>query len=72
MPIHNFKSILLILVVTVCTLAALPALLAAPQLDLRSPLPGEAGGTSLGFLQGTTFAFGCSSGRPVMPLAVFR
>jgi len=33
MPIHNFKSILLILVVTVCTLAALPGLLASPQLD---------------------------------------
>jgi hypothetical protein len=29
----QFQSILLILVVTVCTLAALPGLLAAPQLD---------------------------------------
>ncbi|MGE5057567.1 MAG: hypothetical protein ACM3WP_25675 [Acidobacteriota bacterium] len=33
MPVHNFKPIVLILVVTVCTFAALHGLMAAPQLD---------------------------------------
>jgi len=73
MPIHNFKSILLILVVTVCTLAALPGLLAAPQLD-PSPTPSRRGRWNVfGLLTGDYLCL-CLFVRalPSWPLAVLR